>query len=65
MLFENKSTAIMSMLEIMFPFSAKAVGEGRCPCCKKKVHMESACGEVRREYELSGMCGECQYNMFV
>jgi len=56
---ENKSPAIKSLLEQIFPGTAKAIELNLCPTCKKPItpfrNELSA-----REYRISGMCQACQ-----
>ena len=41
------------------------VREMLCPCCKKPINMSQFKDRLsRREYEISGMCQECQDRIF-
>ena len=59
----GKSQEVKNLIEAVFPGTAKAIAEKRCPTCQK------ALGKFRdqlsaREYEISGMCQECQDSVF-
>ena len=61
----DKTPAIRSMIESMFPDTAAAIAAKLCPLCRKPV------GNIRlerpiyvREYEISGMCKSCQDKSF-
>jgi uncharacterized protein with PIN domain len=56
---ENKSYAIKSLIEEVFPGTAKALSERRCPVCKESIKgFKNALSE--KEYQISGMCQKCQ-----
>jgi uncharacterized CHY-type Zn-finger protein len=45
--------------------ACKAMDEGRCPFCQKPINMADFRDELsRREYEISGICQECQDETF-
>lgn len=61
--FENKSQPIKDLIEAVFPGTLAAVASGKCPVCKNTI------GEFRdslskREYEISGLCQNCQDEIF-
>ena len=42
-----------------------AVDEGKCPLCSNKVDETTFTDELsRREYKISGICQECQDDLF-
>jgi hypothetical protein len=50
-------------------FAAAVAGfkleEGRCPICKHEVRVEEFKSEKAiDEYKISGLCQECQYDIF-
>ena len=60
---ENKTQEIKDFIEGVFPGTAKAIEEKRCPLCRKPI------GKFRnelseKEYLISGMCQECQDSVF-
>lgn len=49
----------------VFPDLLKLVEEGICPFCLKKVNFEDFSDELsRKEFEISGLCDECQKETF-
>ena len=59
----NKSQEMIDAIERIFPGTAEAINENRCPICGKPI------GEFRdklsiKEYEVSGMCQKCQDDTF-
>jgi len=59
----EKSPEVLSAIESLFPGTQKAIAEKRCPLCQKEI------GEFRdalskREYEISGICQDCQDEFF-
>lgn len=60
---DNKSQEMKDAIEELFPGTAKAIEEKRCPICTKPI------GEFRdelskKEYLISGMCQDCQDEVF-
>ena len=59
----NKSPEIRNFLEKIFPGTRAAIENGLCPHCKNPI------GQFRndiskREYQISGLCQECQDETF-
>lgn len=60
---ENKSEEVKAVIESVFPGTAKAIEEYKCPCCRKPIGpFKNALSQ--REYQISGMCQECQDSVF-
>lgn len=60
---ENKTQEMKDFIEGVFPGTAKAIAENKCPLCKKLI------GEFRneiskKEYGISGICQKCQDKVF-
>lgn len=60
---DNKTPEIRNAIEDIFPGTAKAIAEHRCPMCKQSI------GEFRdalseKEYHISGLCQSCQDRVF-
>lgn len=60
---ENKSQEVRDAIEELFPGTAKAIDEKKCPLCKQPI------GEFKnelskKEYLISGMCQKCQDEVF-
>lgn len=61
----NKSSEIKLALEQMFPGTITQVKIGRCPSCKKDIDPSTFRDSLsRREYGISGLCQECQDEVF-
>jgi hypothetical protein len=59
----EKTEAVKSMIEGLFPGTKEHLANKRCPLCHEAI------GEFRdsmsmREYEISGMCQDCQDKIF-
>lgn len=59
----EKTPAMQSAIEKLFPGTMQAIADKMCPCCGDPI------GEFRdalskREYEISGMCQKCQDKVF-
>lgn len=55
----EKESGMIQAIETLFPGTKKAIDENRCPVCGETI------GKFRnlisvREYEISGLCQECQ-----
>ena len=49
----------------IFPASAEAIKNNKCPTCGKEIKEEDFKAEIeKREYSISGMCKECQDETF-
>ena len=59
----DKSAAMVTAIETMFPGTLKAINERRCPCCQEPVG-EFTDDLSRCEYAISGMCQKCQDSVF-
>jgi uncharacterized protein with PIN domain len=59
----NKSQAMIDVIESVFPGTAKAIKEHRCPMCKEPI-TEFRDPLSVKEYETSGMCQTCQDYIF-
>ena len=55
----NKSTGIKHFIDTIFPGTLKSIEKGECPICKQKITDFRDYKSVR-EYEISGLCQECQ-----
>lgn len=59
----NKSEEVKSAIEDMFPGTAQAIQEHKCPMCKNPIG-EFRDALSRKEYRISGMCQNCQDKAF-
>jgi uncharacterized protein with PIN domain len=59
----DKSEAVKAVIERVFPGTAKAIAEHRCPMCGGPI-TEFTDAESIREYEISGLCQKCQDDVF-
>lgn len=60
---DQKTEEMKDFIEGVFPGTAQAIAENKCPMCKKPI------GEFKneiskREYLISGMCQACQDEVF-
>lgn len=61
----NKSEGVKKMIESLFPTTAKMLKEAKCPLCHQPVRPEEfRDSKSRKEYGISGMCMECQDEVF-
>ena len=51
------------IVETVFPGTMKKINEGKCPVCSQKIG-EFRDSLSRKEYQISGMCQECQDSVF-
>lgn len=59
----NKTPEMKAFIEAVFPGTAKAIEEEKCPYCKKAIgHFRNDLSE--REYSISGLCQKCQDSVF-
>ena len=61
--FEDKSQQVKNLIEAVFPGTLNAIANRKRPICKNAI------GEFRdrisqREYEISGLCQNCQDEIF-
>jgi hypothetical protein len=57
----NKTQEIKDAIEDMFPGTAKAIAEHKCPSCKADIDPQSFRDQMsRREFGISGLCQVCQ-----
>lgn len=62
---QNKSVAMKSAIEAMFPGTMAAIDAGNCPTCRKAINMKDFKDELsKKEFQISGMCQECQDEVF-
>lgn len=59
----EKSDGMKKAIEKLFPGTAKAIAENCCPVCQKAIEGFRNARSVR-EYEISGLCQECQDSVF-
>ncbi len=60
---DNKTPEVKAYIEAVFPGTAKAIEEEKCPCCKESTgHFRDHLSE--REYNISGLCQKCQDYVF-
>jgi hypothetical protein len=59
----DKTEAMKDAIEHFFPGTRQALAAGKCPLCRKPIlafrDLLSA-----KEFEISGMCQECQDDVF-
>lgn len=60
---ENKSNAVKAILEEVFPGTAQAIAEKKCPICKNSITGFKD-DLSKKEYLISGMCQKCQDSVF-
>ena len=61
---ENKSNEIKAFIETVFPGTAKAIAENKCPLCRQTIEGEFKDILSQTEYKISGMCQKCQDEMW-
>lgn len=61
--FKNKSPQVVDALEHMFPGTRAAIKAGKCPVCSKPILKFKDLLSVK-EYRLSGLCQQCQDEVF-
>lgn len=59
----NKTKEVRDFIEEIFPGTAKAIEENRCPLCQQPI-TEFRDELSAREYRISGMCQKCQDKAF-
>lgn len=60
---KNKSSGIRHIIDTIFPGTEKKIEEKICTVCKQKIKsFRDYTSE--REYEISGLCQECQDSVF-
>ena len=52
------------IVEVFFPDEVKAIDAGRCPFCSKHGPFSFRDELSRKEFEISGLCQECQDTTF-
>lgn len=52
--------------DLIFPHFAALKAQGHCPTCSKLINLLTEFDNElsKREYEISGMCQECQDSVF-
>jgi hypothetical protein len=61
----NKTPEMKEAIESLFPGTAKAIDEHKCPMCKASIDPQSFRDRLsRREWGISGLCQNCQDKMF-
>ena len=50
-------------IDLMFPIEAKLKQEGKCPTCSKEI-TEFRDDFSQKEFNISGMCQNCQDSVF-
>lgn len=61
----NKTQEMKDAIEGIFPGTAQAIAEHKCPSCKKGIDPQSFRDRLsRREFGISGLCQECQDSVF-
>lgn len=59
----EKAPEIKAFIEEVFPGTAQAISEQKCPMCKEPITgFKDKLSE--KEYEISGLCQKCQDRMF-
>lgn len=62
---ENKGEKVKHLIETLFPSTAQLLKEAKCPLCGQPVRPEEfRDSKSRKEYGISGMCQECQDEVF-
>jgi len=61
---KNKSLEMIEAIEVLFPGTKDAMANGICTLCKLPItKFDDEMSE--KEYQVSGMCQECQDKVFV
>ena len=60
---QDKSPEMINQIEALFLGTKQAIAESKCPLCLKSI---KAFRDVlsQREYEISGLCQDCQDDIF-
>jgi len=62
---KENSSKLNMLKNVGFEKEVENVKKGKCPFCGKKVSSADLDDDLsRREFEISGMCQECQDRMF-
>jgi hypothetical protein len=59
----DKNPVLVDTFDAMFPGLKEALKAGKCPCCSKPI-LGFKDALSAREYEISGMCQDCQDDVF-
>lgn len=60
---DDKTPEMRNAIEDIFPGTKDAIENRKCPVCKKDIKgFRNAISQ--REYEISGMCQDCQDSVF-
>lgn len=59
----EKTPEMRDFIERVFPGTAAAISDKKCPLCHKPIGPFKDAGS-EREYEISGMCQKCQDETF-
>jgi hypothetical protein len=60
---KKKSSGIKHIIDTIFPGTKKKIEEKKCTICKQKIDGFRDY-KSEREYEISGLCQECQDSVF-
>ena len=52
------------MIKLLMPRQYYLIQAGRCPICAKKIDHSKLEGDYLIEFNISGMCKECQDRLF-
>lgn len=59
----EKSEELKKAIDAIFPGTAQAIKDKKCPLCKEPITSFRNTKSMR-EYEISGMCQDCQDKIF-
>ena len=52
------------IIKLLMPRQYNLIKSGRCPICEKKIDHSELKGNYLTEFNISGMCKECQDKLF-
>jgi hypothetical protein len=63
--FDNKTPDMIAAIEGMFPGTKHAIDHSKCPLCRSDIDKTKFADALSlKEYYISGMCQNCQDEMF-
>ena len=61
---QNKSKAMREVIENLFSGTTRAIEEKICPMCRRPVDFDAMYKDDLMEYNISGLCKDCQDTVF-
>lgn len=53
-----------AIIKLLMPKQYNLIQSGRCPICGQKIDRSTLKGDYLTEFNISGMCKECQDKIF-